>query len=168
MNAPNIKRSIVNNARKLVTNALKNAGAWQRSNTDPHGGHMIVNLLGRPSMLRKCLSTSYMFGLLLFVMSASAYEYMGTTTIDLTTPRFSGIGTTFTPQMKLTEAFVIGRCPCGRDVVSRQVADGAGWPQGGLHLHVVTAAQGTLMRTPAIESQSINTKPFFSDGPARP
>ena len=71
-------------------------------------------------MLRNCLSTGCMFGLLLFGMSASAYEYMGTTTIDLTTLRFSGIGTSFTPHMKLTEAFVIGRCPCGRNAVSRQ------------------------------------------------
>ena len=54
-------------------------------------------------------------------MPASAYDFPGTTTSDLTTLRFSGIGTTFTPQTKLTEAFVIGRSPDGRDAVSRQV-----------------------------------------------
>jgi len=62
-----------------------------------------------------------MFGLLLFVMPASAYDYTGTTTIDLTTLRFSGIETTFTPQTKLAEAFVIGRTPDGGDTVSRRV-----------------------------------------------
>jgi hypothetical protein len=35
MNAPNINRSIVSNARKPVTSALKNAGTWQRNNTCP-------------------------------------------------------------------------------------------------------------------------------------
>jgi hypothetical protein len=35
MNAPNIKRSIVSNALKPVTSALKNAGTWQRNNTYP-------------------------------------------------------------------------------------------------------------------------------------
>ena len=35
MNAPNIKRSIVSNALKSVTSALRNAGTWQRNNTDP-------------------------------------------------------------------------------------------------------------------------------------
>jgi integrase len=33
MNAPNIKRSIVSNARKPVISVLKNAGTWQRNNT---------------------------------------------------------------------------------------------------------------------------------------
>ena len=73
-------------------------------------------------MLRNSLSTGCcMLGLLLFVMPASASDFTETTTIDLTTLRFSGIGTTFTPQTKLTEAFVIGRSPDGRDAVSRQV-----------------------------------------------
>jgi hypothetical protein len=35
MNAPNIKMSIVSNARKPVTSARKNAGTWQRNNTYP-------------------------------------------------------------------------------------------------------------------------------------
>jgi hypothetical protein len=72
-------------------------------------------------MVRNSLCTGCIFGLLLFVMPASAYDYTGTTTIDLTTLRFSGIGNTFTPQTKLTEAFVIGRSPDGGDAVSRQV-----------------------------------------------
>jgi hypothetical protein len=33
MNAPNTKWSIVSNALKPVTNALKNAGKWQKNNT---------------------------------------------------------------------------------------------------------------------------------------
>lgn len=119
-------------------------------------------------MLRNCLSTGCMFGLQLFVMSASAYEYTGTTTIDLTTLRFSGIGTTFTPQMKLTEAFVIGRCPCGRNAVSRHALmeqDGH-WADNTFMFS--PEEQGVLVMTPAIESHSTNTKPFFSDGPAKP
>ena len=72
-------------------------------------------------MLRNCLCTGCIFGLLLFVIPASAYDYTGTTTIDLTTLRFSGIGTTFTPQIKLTEAFVIGRSPDGGDAVQMQM-----------------------------------------------
>lgn len=35
MNAPNIKMSIVSNARKPVTSARKNAGTWQRNNSYP-------------------------------------------------------------------------------------------------------------------------------------
>jgi hypothetical protein len=34
MNAPNTKWSIVSNALKPVTSALKNAGKWQRNNND--------------------------------------------------------------------------------------------------------------------------------------
>jgi hypothetical protein len=37
------------------------------------------------------------FWLLLFVIPASANDYKGTTTIDLASLRFRGIGTTFTP-----------------------------------------------------------------------
>jgi hypothetical protein len=35
MNVPNMKRSIVSNARKHVTRALKNAGTWQRNEYPP-------------------------------------------------------------------------------------------------------------------------------------
>jgi hypothetical protein len=72
-------------------------------------------------MFRKSLCTGCIFGLLLVVMPASGSDYTGTTTIDLTTLRFSGIKTTFTPETKLTEAFVISRSTDGGDATSRQV-----------------------------------------------
>jgi len=34
MNAPNRKQSIISNALKPVTSALKNAGKWQRNNNE--------------------------------------------------------------------------------------------------------------------------------------
>ena len=133
MNAPNIKRSIVSNARKPVTNALKNAGTWQRNNTYPPVDTYDCESSRKAQNAEKLsVHRLYVWATRSSSCPPPAYEYAGTTTIDLTTLRFSrGIGTTFTPQMKANRSVRHRPLPLRTERGIPAGADGAGWPLGG-------------------------------------